>query len=49
MILSNIITLFFGKDFQSEIEPFQLLLGTGIGFVAAISLVKKTIDRRKKK
>ena len=43
----NIIPLYFAKEFQSEIAPFQLLLGAGIGIVTVIILVKKAIDRRR--
>jgi hypothetical protein len=43
------IVLYFTKDFQSEIEPFQLLLGVGIGIVTVVFLIKKTISRRNKK
>jgi hypothetical protein len=45
----NIIALFFTKEFSSEYEPAQLLLGAGIGIVAVVILVKKIIDRRNKK
>jgi len=45
----NIVILYFAKNFQSEIEPFQLLLGSGIGIVAVIILIKKIINRRNKK
>jgi len=43
------ITLYFTKEFQSEIEPFQLLLGAGIGIVIVVFLIKKIISRRNKK
>ena len=43
------IVLYFTKDFQSEIEPFQLLLGAGIGIVTVVFLIKKTINRGNKK
>jgi hypothetical protein len=43
------ITLYFTKDFQSEIEPFQLLLGASIGIIAVVILIKKIINRRNKK
>ena len=45
----DIVTLYFAKDFQSEAEPFQLLLGAGIGIVAVVILIKKIINRRNKK
>lgn len=45
----DIVTLYFTKDFQSEAEPFQLLLGAGIGIVAVVILIKKIINRRNKK
>ena len=45
----NTIALYFTKEFQSEIEPFQLLLGTGIGIVAVVILVKKAINIRNAK
>ena len=44
----DIITLYFAKDFQSPIEPFQLLFGSGIWIVAVIILIKKIINRRNK-
>lgn len=40
------IALYFTKEFQSEIEPFQLLLGAGIGIVAIVILIKKATNRR---
>ena len=42
----NTIALYFAKEFQSEIEPFQLLLGAGIGIVAIVILIKKATTRR---
>ena len=45
----DMITLYFTNDFQSEIEPFQLLLGTGIGIVTVVFLIKKTINRGNEK
>lgn len=43
------IILYFTKEFQSEIEPFQLLLGAGIGIVIVIFLIKKIINRGNEK
>ena len=45
----DMITLYFTNDFQSEIEPFQLLLGAGIGIVTVVFLIKKIINRGNKK
>jgi len=45
----NIINLYFTKEFSSEYEPTQLLLGTGIGIVIVVILIKKIINRRNKK
>ena len=45
----NIIALFFTKEFSSEYEPAQLLLGAGIGIIVILILIKKIINRRNKK
>jgi hypothetical protein len=45
----DMIALYFTKEFQSEIESFQLLLGAGIGIIALVIMVKKITDRRNKK
>jgi hypothetical protein len=42
----NTIALYFAKEFQFEIAPFQLLLGACIGIVAIVILVKKATNRR---
>jgi purine-cytosine permease-like protein len=44
----HIIALYFTKEFSSEYEPFQLLLGAGIGILAVVILIKKIINKRKK-
>lgn len=43
------IALYFAKEFQSEVDPFQMLLGSGIGIVAVVILVKKIISGRNSK
>jgi len=45
----NIITLYFTKEFSSEYDPVQLLLGAGIGIVIVVILIKKIINKRNKK
>ena len=45
----NMFTLYFTKEFSSEYEPAQLLLGAGIGIVIVVILIKKIINRRNKK
>ena len=45
----NIIALYFTKEFSSEYEPAQLLLGAGIGIVIVVILIKKIINRRNDK
>jgi len=45
----NMVVLYFTKEFSSEYEPSQLLLGSGIGIVIVMFLIKKIIDRRNKK
>jgi multisubunit Na+/H+ antiporter MnhE subunit len=45
----NIIALFFTAEFSSEYEPFQLLLGAGIGIIAILILIKKIINKRNQK
>ena len=45
----NMINLYFTKEFSSEYEPTQLLLGAGIGIVIVVILIKKIINRRNKK
>ena len=47
--MKNMIGLYFTKEFSSEYEPVQLLLGTGIGIVIVVILIKKIIDRGNKK
>jgi len=47
--MKNMIGLYFTKEFSSEYEPAQLLLGTGIGIVIVVILIKKIINRRNKK
>ena len=42
------ITIYFTKEFSSEYEPAQLLLGAGIGIVIVVILIKKIINRRNK-
>jgi hypothetical protein len=42
----NIIALYFTKEFSSEYDPFQLLLGAGIGIITVVILIKKIINRR---
>ncbi|MDH3765913.1 MAG: hypothetical protein OER82_08895 [Nitrosopumilus sp.] len=39
----NIIALCFTKEFSSQYEPAQLLLGSGIGIVIVVILVKKQL------
>lgn len=43
------IVLYFTKEFSSEIDPFQLLLGASIGIIAVVITVKKVISRRNRK
>jgi hypothetical protein len=45
----SVVALYFARDFQTEIEPFQLLLGASIGIITVVILVKKIISRRNKK
>jgi len=45
----NTIPLYFTKEFSSEYDPFQLLLGASIGIIAIMILNKKIINRRNKK
>jgi hypothetical protein len=42
----NLIALYFTKEFSSGYEPAQLLLGSGIGIVIVVILIKKIINRR---
>jgi hypothetical protein len=42
----NTIALYFAREFQTEIAPFQLLLGAGIGIVVIVILIKKATNRR---
>lgn len=44
----NIMTLSFTADFQSEIEPSTLVLGSSIGIFAVVILIKKITMRIKK-
>ena len=37
----NTIALYFTEGFWSELESFQLLLGTSIGITAVVILIKK--------
>jgi len=37
----NTIALYFTEGFSSELEPFQLLLGSSIAIVAVVILIKK--------
>ena len=39
--MNDTIAIYFAKDFQSEIKPFQLLLGACIGIIAVVILIKK--------
>ena len=42
------IGLYFTQEFSSEYEPAKLLLGTGIGIVIVVILIKKIINRGNK-
>jgi hypothetical protein len=44
----NILAIFFTEEFSSGYGPFQLLLGSSIGILAVVILIKKIINKRKK-
>ena len=47
--MKNMFGLYFTKEFSSEYEPTKLLLGTGIGIIVVVILIKKIIDRGNKR